>query len=99
MQAIVVAIEMGYGHLRAAAPLAQALGTEIYECDRAPLADADERTRWAEARRLYEATSRLSQMPVLGAPLRRALEIVTAIPHLHPYRDLSSPTVGARVLR
>ncbi len=99
MQPIVVAIEMGYGHLRAAAPLAAALGTEIFECDRAPLADADERTRWAEARRLYEATSRLSQMPIVGGPLRRALELVTAIPHLHPYRDLSTPTMGARVLR
>lgn len=99
MHPLVVAIEMGYGHLRAAAPIAAALGAEVYECDRAPLADADERVRWAEARRLYESSSRLSQVPFVGAPLRRALEAVTAIPHLHPYRDLSSPTIGARVLR
>ncbi len=95
---LVVAIEMGYGHLRAAAPLAARLGTELLECDRAPLADERERREWAEVRRLYEMTSRLSQLPVVGAPLRRALEAITAIPHLHPYRDLSAPTAGTRVL-
>jgi hypothetical protein len=95
---LVVAIEMGYGHLRAAAPLAERLGTELLECDRAPLADERERREWAEARRFYETTTRLSQVPVIGAPLRRVVEAITAIPHLHPYRDLSAPTVGTRVL-
>ncbi|MEO6950752.1 MAG: hypothetical protein ABI321_02985 [Polyangia bacterium] len=94
----VVAIEMGYGHLRAATPLAERLGTRLLECDHEPLADATERREWAETRRLYEGTSRLSQLPFIGAPLRRALEAVTAIPHLHPYRDLSAPTMGTRVL-
>lgn len=95
---LVVAIEMGYGHLRAAAPLAERLGTPVLECDREPLADATEQREWAETRRLYEGTSRLSQVPFVGAPLRRALEAITAIPHLHPYRDLSAPTLGTRVL-
>ena len=39
---------------------------------------------------------RLSQVPRVGAPLRRALEAVTDIPRLHPYRDLSAPTRGVR---
>ena len=94
----VVAIEMGYGHLRAAAPLAERLSTEVLECDRAPLADAREQREWAETRRMYEGMSRLSQVPLIGAPLRQAIEAITAIPHLHPYRDLSAPTLGTRVL-
>jgi hypothetical protein len=36
--------------------------------------------------------SRLSQVPVVGAPLRYLLDSVTNIPRLHPYRDLSAPT-------
>ncbi len=95
---LVVAIEMGYGHLRAAAPLAERLGADVLQCDRAPLADALERREWAAARRWYEAASRLSQLPLLGAPLRRGIAALTSIPHLHPYRDLSAPTLGARVL-
>ncbi len=95
---LVVAIEMGYGHLRAAAPLAERLGTTLLECDRGPLADEREQREWGEARRFYEMTSRLSQLPVVGAPLRRVIEAITAIPHLHPYRDLSGPTAGTRVL-
>ena len=59
---------------------------------------ACERREWAEVRRLYEGMSRLSQVPLVGAPLRQAIEAITAIPHLHPYRDLSPPTLGTRVL-
>jgi hypothetical protein len=95
---LVVAIEMGYGHLRAAAPLAERLGTELLECDRPPLADGLEQREWAETRRLYEGMTRLSQLPLIGAPLRRAVETITDIPPLHPYRDLSRPTAGTRVL-
>lgn len=94
----VVAIDMGYGHLRAAAPIAEALDVAVLHCDRAPLADSSEQRLWKRARRLYESTSRISQMPWVGAPLRRILDGVTHIPHLHPYRDLSTPTAGARTL-
>src|SRR5574342_503396 len=86
---MVVAVEMGYGHLRAAAPLADALGTELVQVDRAPLVDAGEERLWARLRGPYEAVSRLSQLPVVGAPLRWVLDSITDIPRLHPYRDLS----------
>jgi hypothetical protein len=89
---------MGYGHLRAAVPLAAALGTEVLYADQPPLADAEEQREWVRTRRFYEITTRLSQVPVVGAPLRAVLEGVTHIPHLHPSRDLSAPTAGARGL-
>lgn len=89
---------MGYGHLRAARAVADALGTGVVRADAAPLASDRERALWRRSRLAYEVTSRLSQLPGVGAPGRWALDAVTRIPHLHPLRDLSAPTHGARVL-
>lgn len=95
---LVVAAAMGYGHLRAAHALAEALGTTVLHADRPPLADADEQRLWSASRRFYEATSRAAQLPVVGPPLRRLLEATTYIPHLHPRRDLSPPDRSTRLL-
>lgn len=95
---IVVAIEMGYGHLRPAHALATELGRDVLEVDRAPLAGPEEQQLWAQTRHLYEGLTRLSQMPALGWPFARLLDTITSIPHLHPVRDLSATTSGLRVL-
>lgn len=95
---IVVTIDMGYGHLRAAQAVADVLGVQPLLLDKPPLADADDERSWTRSRGLYEATSRLSQVPILGAPFRGLLDGLTAIPHLHPLRDLSAPHVGVQVL-
>jgi hypothetical protein len=89
---------MGYGHVRAATPLARELGTEVLLADAPGLADAAERKLWARARWLYEGISRLSQAPFIGAPFRGLLDGVTAIPHLHPLRDLSRADAGVKYL-
>src|SRR5512141_1469826 len=94
----VVAVDMGYGHLRAATALADALGQPVLQVDRPPLVAPDEERLWRRVRRTYEAVSRLSQVPIVGAPLRYVLDSVTDIPRLHPYRDLSAPTHGVRTL-
>src|SRR6516162_3191144 len=93
-----VSVDMGYGHLRAAAPLAELLGAEILHADRPPLAGPDERRHWERARRFYEIVSRLAQAPVIGGALDGLLDAVTSIPRLHPFRDLSAPSFGARSL-
>ncbi len=95
---VVVAVDMGYGHLRAAAPLADALGTEILQVDRAPVVAREEERVWRRVRRAYEWVSRLSQLPAVGGPLRFVLDSITDIPRLHPYRDLSAPTRGVLTL-
>jgi hypothetical protein len=89
---LVVAVEMGYGHLRAATPLAEGLGTAVVHVDRPPVVAPGEEKLWGRVRRAYEVVSRLSQVPVVGAPLRLLLDGITDIPRLHPYRDLSAPT-------
>ena len=95
---LVVAADMGYGHLRAATPLAEALGTVVSQVDRPPIVASAEEKLWRRVRHGYELVSRLSQIPLVGAPLRLLLDALTDIPHLHPYRDLSAPTQGVLTL-
>jgi hypothetical protein len=89
---------MGYGHLRPAHALAEHLGTDLLEADAPEVAGPDEARLWARSRRLYEATTRWSGIPLVGAPLRMLVERYTHIPHLHPYRDQSKKTVAVRAL-
>jgi hypothetical protein len=95
---LVVAVDMGYGHLRAAAPLAEALGTGISKVDEPPIVLPEEERLWRRVRLAYEGVSRLSQLPLVGGPLKFLLDGLTDIPHLHPYRDLSAPTRGVLTL-
>ncbi len=95
---VLAAVEMGYGHLRAAFALASVLGTPVLQVDQPPLAGGEEQRLWRSGRRLYEATARASQLPLIGAPLRALLDSLTSIPHLYPKRDLSAATLQARSL-
>jgi hypothetical protein len=95
---LVVSIEMGYGHLRAAWPLADALCTDVLEVDRPPLARMQEQQLWKRTRQVYESICRVSQSPTLGGPLRRFIDDATSIPHLYPSRDLSSPTLPSQAI-
>ncbi len=94
----VVAVEMGYGHLRAAMPLAERLGSQVLHVDRPPIVAEEEQKLWRRVRRAYEIVSRMSQVPIVGSPLRLLLDWTTNIPRLHPYRDLSAPTSGVLTL-
>jgi hypothetical protein len=94
----VVAIEMGYGHLRPARTLARELKVESLHTDRPPLADPEEQRRWQATRRLYESVSRISGIPWIGPPLRGVLNSITDIPNLYPFRDLSGATLGVKLL-
>ena len=89
---------MGYGHLRPARTIARQIGTEVMHADRPPLADVEEQRRWQATRRFYEMVTRVSSLSLVGTPLRVLLNSITDIPHLHPFRDLSSPTLGVKLL-
>ena len=95
---LLVAIEMGYGHLRAAIPLGDELGIEVLHADRPPTAGPREQSLWRWTRRYYEGWARLSTLPLVGEPLRWALNELTHIPPLYPRRDLSAPTTPVRLL-
>jgi hypothetical protein len=89
---------MGYGHLRAARALADAIGTEMLSVDRPPLADAGEEAAWRRTRENYERLSRGADLPFLGPAFRRALEALTDIPRLSAPGDLAVPDAASRML-
>jgi hypothetical protein len=91
---VVAAIEMGYGHLRAALPLADALGVPMLRMDLPPLAGSVDRRLWWRTRAMYEPLTRWSQKGTLGAPLRALLDRITAIPDGAP--ALAGATAGTR---
>jgi hypothetical protein len=93
-----VAVDMGYGHLRAAWPLAEALATPVLELDQPPLATSEERRRWQRSRAGYELISRASQLPLVGHGFRWLVDTLTEVPSLHGRRDHASPTVAVSAL-
>jgi hypothetical protein len=83
---LVAAVTMGYGHLRAAHAVADALGVEVSEVDTAPWAGFGERMVWRASKMLYGAISRASGAGPLQPAARRLLDRVTELP-----RDLERP--------
>jgi hypothetical protein len=95
----VASVTMGYGHLRAAYPIAERLDVEVLEVDSAPIADAKEARLWAWVRRMHEVLSK--PMPFLGPfdrPARGLMDAITMIPPLHEPRDHRAPTWSVRLL-
>jgi UDP-N-acetylglucosamine:LPS N-acetylglucosamine transferase len=93
---LVTAIEMGYGHLRPAAALANHLKTEVMQMEAPPLGSRRDRAFWSGVRKLYEPLTRASQAPRVGRPMRALLNTITAIPPLSAGGDLSGATQGTR---
>ena len=94
---LVAAVEMGYGHLRAAQALADAFGVEVTRADLPPFASPAGLLLWNLSRRIYEGISRGSQGGLLAPLWRPALERLTRIEPLDG-RDLDRPTHAARHL-
>jgi hypothetical protein len=95
----VASVTMGYGHLRAAYPIAERLGVPVLEVDEAPIADPKEARLWGWVRRMHEVLSK--PMPFLGPldrPARGLMDAITMIPPLHETRDHRAPTWSVRLL-
>jgi UDP-N-acetylglucosamine:LPS N-acetylglucosamine transferase len=89
---------MGYGHLRAAWPLAERLGTSVQRADLPPLASAAERRVWSAARGTYERLSRLSQRSLIGRPFDVLFRRLTAIRALAPRGGERRPDRASKIL-
>jgi hypothetical protein len=95
---VVAAVDMGYGHLRAAVALADAAGTTVLEADRPPVAGPVEAAFWRIARGGYGLLSRATGWPVAGPAFLRLLDAMTAIPRGGEGVDRSAPDGAARLL-
>ncbi len=98
LKPLVVAIDMGYGHLRPAHAIAERLAVPVHDVDRPPLATSQDAALWMWVRRYYEGLSRASQYPLVGPPVRAVLNAITDIGSLYSVRDQSSANLGAHVL-
>lgn len=85
---LIAAVTMGYGHLRAAYPLADAVEADVVAVDEPPLADSNEVKLWTWVRRMHELLSKpVPLLPGLERPLRALMDAATLIPSLHEARD------------
>ncbi|MEI7741580.1 MAG: hypothetical protein WCJ29_03680 [bacterium] len=97
-KAYVVAVNMGYGHERAAHGLLDlAEGGEYIIANDYPGIPETERAAWNGGRKLYEVVSRVKSLPLVGEPLFSVfLDRQQEIEPFYPKRDLSKPTIQVR---
>lgn len=94
----VVAVDMGYGHWRAAYPLRDIAyeGVVIANNYRGiPMRDAE---IWDRSRRFYEFVSRAKGLPLIGEKIFAWYDYLQRILPFYPRRDLSKPTLQLREL-
>jgi hypothetical protein len=93
------AVDMGYGHLRAAMPLADELGIELCHADQPPFADQQEEWLWTATRGIHRLLSKPTRLAgLMGRWAQTAMDAVTLIPPLYESSDLSAPGAAARLV-
>jgi len=105
--AYIVAVDMGYGHQRAAYPLENIAAlpegwqteTRIISANNYPLIPRSDRIRWALTRKTYELISRVQGFPILGKRIFRLMDAVEAIQPFYPKQDLSSSIFSQKIVR
>ncbi len=98
-KAYVVAVDMGYGHMRAAYPLRDISATpESWKIDGPYIISANtypgipqkDMKLWQSGRGIYEWISRMRELPFLGERLFAAMNYFQRIETFYPKRDLSA---------
>lgn len=93
-KAWVVAVDMGYGHQRAAYPLRYiAYGGKIINGNNYPGIPASDRDLWRNSRVFYEFISRFKKVPLVGKAAFDLYDRLQEIPRFYPKRDWSEPTL------
>lgn len=92
-----VAVDMGYGHLRATYPLKDwAAGETIINANSYRGIPKIDHKIWAEGRDFYEFISRFKNIPLLGEGAFALFDKFQEIEPFYPERDLSKPNIQAR---
>jgi hypothetical protein len=96
-EAWVAAVDMGYGHQRAAFPLRFLSPSQtILIANNYQGIPKKDSTLWNSTRTLYEVISRLHTVPLIGPPLFSFMDSFQRIPEFYPRRDLSKPSLQLR---
>ncbi len=93
-RAWVVAVDMGYGHQRAADPLRHiAYGGEVINANNYPGIPEKDKKVWHESRSFYEFISRFKKVPLIGEWAFNLFDKFQEIPLFYPRRDLSRSNI------
>lgn len=87
-----VAVNMGYGHQRAAYPLMSLSGGEVITINDYPGIPVWEKEYWLKNERSYNHISRFKKVPMLGAAIFGVMDSFQKIKPYYPFRDLSAQT-------
>ena len=98
MQLDIISLEMGYGHLRAAYPIADALGCPLYLADEPPMADERESRLWKWIRQGHSFLSRPSESEWLARKANDLMDLVTIIPPMYEKEDQSKPDFATKFI-
>lgn len=91
-KAYVVAVDMGYGHQRAAYPLLDIAEGGIINANKYAGIPSSDRRKWEGGRKFYETVSRMKFLPVIGEAIFSFMDYLQRIEPFYPARDLSAPT-------
>jgi len=92
-KAWIIAVDMGYGHLRTAYSLKEMAYQEIINANNYPGIPREDRKIWRSTRKFYEKISRFKQIPIVGDWAFDLFDKFQAIPNFYPRRDLSKPNL------
>ncbi|MEI6378110.1 MAG: hypothetical protein WCO55_00480 [Candidatus Falkowbacteria bacterium] len=87
-----VAVDMGYGHQRAAHALKFLSGGEVINANNYPGISKAEKASWKTQTGVYEKISALKKVPILGMAIFSVMDLFQDIPNFYPRRDLSART-------
>lgn len=98
-KAWLVAVDMGYGHERAAYGLRDlAYGGKAILANNYPGIPARDRRLWLNSQSFYQKVSKWKSLPIVGNFVFDVYDNLQAISPFYPRRDLSRPTVQLREL-
>ena len=96
-KAYVIAVDMGYGHQRAAWPLRKlAHNNEVLNANDYPGIPKADREIWKHSRQGYEFVSRFKKVPIVGEIVWDIFDKLQEIPPFYPKRDLSDPNIQVK---
>lgn len=88
----VVAVDMGYGHQRAAYPFAEVAEGGIIDANNYPGITADEKKLWRQQSGLYNFVSAFKKIPLLGPAVFGVMDKFQDIDEFYPRRPLRHST-------
>ncbi len=97
-KAWIVSADMGYGHQRAAYPLANIAHEKVITANSDKMVVAAEKRQWLMFRFIYEGLARARELPLVGNFLWNQYDRLQHISPFYPLRDLSTPTFTCRYL-